>query len=366
MRIRRYVATSLPEAVAQVRKDLGPEAMILEVRRVRAPGLRGWFGRRRVEVTAVAAERPSPAPVAGGSLSAAAPPAVAPAHPPAQRAAPVTAAPPEELLPERWRRASSLAREQVERLVEQGVRLALARTLVERALAELPEGELGDGQALSAGVRREILRLFPARPADPLAGRIFAFVGPTGVGKTTTIAKLAAVYSLQKAKRVALVTADTYRIAAVEQLKRYAEILRLPLEVVFTPEDLPAALARQKEADLILVDTAGRSPAQGMHLAELRSFLARCPEVQTVLVLSATTKSADLDQVFERFSALAPDQLVFTKLDETTSAGSLLNLIERARMPVGYVTNGQNVPDDLELARPERLAELILGGNSRA
>lgn len=371
MRIRRYVAPSLPVAVAQVKKELGAEAVILEVRRVRAPGFWGWFRPRQVEVTAAGVTKDLPPPHSPAGASAGREAAFVPAAP---LAPPVPdtgdrraeAFLPEELLPERLRRPYALVREQMDFLVSRGIRADLARGLVEKALAGIAAEKLTDREALIQGVRQELLRLFPARPAEPLTGRVFAFVGPTGVGKTTTIAKLAATYSLRKEKRVALVTADTYRIAAVDQLKRYAEILRLPLEVVFTPEDLSAALVRQREADLVLVDTAGRSPRQGLHLAELRSLLANCPEIQTVLVVSATTKPDDLEQVYERFRPLAPDQLLFTKLDETASVGSLINLVERAQMPVGYVTTGQNVPDDLEVAQPERLVELVLGGNSNA
>ncbi|MDI3537980.1 MAG: flagellar biosynthesis protein FlhF [Bacillota bacterium] len=366
MRIRRYVAASLPAAVAQVKKDLGPEAVILEVRRVRAPGLTGWFRPRRVEVTAAGGEpnaRSEAPPVSSGHAFA--PPASAPPSRATWSVAATTFFP-TEFLPERLRRPYALASEQVNNLVRRGVRLELAQELVERALASVPEDRLADGAALSESLRREMLRLFPSRPSEPLSGRVFAFIGPTGVGKTTTIAKLAAVYSLQKEKRVAILTQDTYRIAAVDQLKRYAEILRLPLEVLFTPDDLPRALERHGQADLILLDTAGRSPKQGMHLAELRTFLARCPEIKTVLVVSATTKPEDLEHVFERFQLLHPSQLLLTKLDETTSVGSILNLMARARMPVGYITNGQNVPDDVELASPERLVDLILGGTPDA
>lgn len=372
MRIRRYVAASLPAAVAQVRKELGTDAVILEVRRVRAPGLKGWFSARRVEVTAAGAEHapvtvpatPPVPPSRGGNRE----PGAAPFPTWEQlrgRSAALAARPPGDL-PERLREPYEAVQKSVDNLVRQGVNLDLARSLVDKALAGVPAEKLSDGAALRQALREEILHLFPAAPADPLQGRVVAFIGPTGVGKTTTIAKLAAIHSLQRGQRVALITADTYRIAAVEQLRRYAEILRLPLEVVFTPDDLSGALARHEGADLVLMDTAGRSPAQGLHLAELRNLLARCPEAQTVLVVSATTKTDDLERVFERFAPLQPNQLVFTKLDETTTPGSVLNLVERTKMPVGYLTNGQNVPDDLEVARPERLVELILGGERHA
>ena len=191
-------------------------------------------------------------------------------------------------------------------------------------------------------------------------------MGPTGVGKTTTVAKLAAVYSLQQGKKVALITTDTYRIAAVEQLRRYANILHVPLAVVYTADDLQSALDQYKEAEVILVDTAGRSPQQGLHLAELRNLLASIPDLQTALVVSATTKAEDLELIYERFRIFSPCQVVFTKIDETESAGTLLSLVNLMQVPVGFIANGQNVPDDLKAANPNLLANLILGGANHA
>lgn len=366
MKIRRYVATSLREAVVQIKRELGADALILEVRRVRAPGIWGFFKPRRVEVTAASSEEPNGGPTLKPQPLVQQPQLTVPASVQAVERPTAGESVSNDQLPERLRRSYALVQEEVQFLARRGVELELARELVNQAFAAIPEDKLTNRQALSEALTREVLSLFPEPALEPFEGRIVAFIGPTGVGKTTTIAKLAANYSLQKGKQVALITADTYRIAAVDQLKRYAEILNLPLEVIFTPADLPAAIARHASADMILIDTAGRSPHQGMHLAELRDLIRQCPGVSRVLVVSATTKADDLVEIYTRFSMLRPDQLVFTKLDETKTAGSLLSLVKRARIPVSYVTFGQNVPDDLEMVTPKRLVEMILGGNSYA
>ena len=138
--------------------------------------------------------------------------------------------------------------------------------------------------------------------------------------------------------------------------------MHIPLEVVYTSEDLQTALNRHQEAQAILIDTAGRSPQQGLYLAELKNLLADIPDLQTVLVVSATTKAEDIDLICDRFRIFHPCQVAFTKVDETESTGSLLNLVNKMKVPVGFVTNGQNVPDDIQLADPELLTSLILGG----
>ena len=181
-------------------------------------------------------------------------------------------------------------------------------------------------------------------------------------GKTTTIAKLAAIYKLQQGKEVVLATTDTYRIAAVDQLRRYAEILHVPLEVIYTVDDLKAALDRHWLAGMILIDTAGRSPQQELYLAEVKNLLNEIPAVHTVLVVSATTKMDDIELICDRFRIFDPNEVVLTKIDETRSAGTLLNLVDRLKVPVTYVCNGQNVPDDLMVANPQLLANLVLGG----
>ena len=357
------VAPCLEEAVDRVKRELGRDAIILEVRRVRAPGFWGWLKRRRIEVTAAVAQPALPTtPVRKITVPEQS------TLPSRSYAEPVVTSTTvaENMMPERLRTPYALARSQTELLVRRGVQPELARQVVEQAMAALSAEELSNSEALARSINRVIVNFFVPQNQVGLTRRVVAFVGPTGVGKTTTIAKLAAAYRLQQGKEVALMTTDTYRIAAVEQLRRYADILHVPLEVVYTAEDLQAALDRHQEAEVILVDTAGRSPQQGLYLAELRNLLAGIPGVQTVLVVSATTKTEDLELIFDRFRIFRPSELIFTKVDETESTGTLLNLVNRMRVPVGFVTNGQNVPDDLKIANPQLLADLVLGGDHHA
>lgn len=191
--------------------------------------------------------------------------------------------------------------------------------------------------------------------------RVVAMIGPTGVGKTTTIAKLAANFALLERKRVGLVTIDTYRIAAVEQLKTYAEIIGVPLEVVFHPEGLETALAKHKDKDVIFIDTAGRSPRNEPHINELAEFLRVAEPDEILLVLSTNTPTLDLLEIYQRFNVVRIDKLVFTKVDECERFGQILNVAYKTKTGLAYITNGQNVPDDIMVPDPSYLAKMILG-----
>lgn len=195
----------------------------------------------------------------------------------------------------------------------------------------------------------------------PQTGRkIVAFIGPTGVGKTTTIAKLAAKFALQGGYQVALVTADTYRISAVEQLKTYSDIMGMPIHVVYAADELKHVLDCNLDKQLILIDTAGRSPHNSDQLEELKSLLQVDDTIETYLVLSATTKYKDAFDIVKNFSVCSPNKVIFTKIDETRNIGTIVNLLYQFPMSLSYVTNGQNVPDDIELVNHDKLAPLIL------
>jgi len=191
--------------------------------------------------------------------------------------------------------------------------------------------------------------------------RLVALVGPTGVGKTTTIAKLAANYRLREKKRVGLITVDTYRVAAVEQLRTYADIIDLPMEVVSTPREMREAVARMRNLDLVLMDTAGRSPRDEIRIQELRSLLAEAEADDVLLVLSATAGTRSLTATAEKFAEVGTTGLLLTKLDEATSLGHLIALTQQCRLPISYLTDGQNVPDDIQVAERRQLAYLMLG-----
>lgn len=190
---------------------------------------------------------------------------------------------------------------------------------------------------------------------------IFAFVGPTGVGKTTTIAKLAGKYTLLYKKKVGLITVDTYRIGAVEQLKTYAEIMNIPFSVVFNIKEMEDAIKKMQDCDVILVDTTGRSSKNLMQLQELRAFVNKTNADRTYLVLSSTTKLSDISSIIEGYKILNYNNLILTKLDETTTYGSILNVINQSGVPLSYLTTGQNVPEDIKNLDKKQLLDLILG-----
>ena len=190
--------------------------------------------------------------------------------------------------------------------------------------------------------------------------KIAALLGPTGVGKTTTLAKIAAQCVLEKGVSTAFITADTYRISAVEQLKTYADILGLPIAIVYTPDELKEAIQKFRQKQLILIDTAGRSQHNRRQMAELKEFLAVNQNIEKYLVLSATTKNEDAKDILDKFSGCKPDKVIFTKTDETKSLGIILNILRRKEMRLSYLTNGQSVPDDIVPAEAGKLAKLFL------
>ena len=192
------------------------------------------------------------------------------------------------------------------------------------------------------------------------------FIGPTGVGKTTTIAKIASTMKISKKTKVALITSDTYRIAAIEQLKTYANILGVPLKVIYSPEEMEKAKEELSDFDLVLVDTAGRSHNNHEQQEDIGNILRTIPEGEreVFLVLSATTKYRDLVNISKSYSEICKYNLIFTKLDETDTVGNIFNIHILTGAPLSYTTWGQNVPDDIGKIDAQKIAKQLLGGNS--
>lgn len=190
------------------------------------------------------------------------------------------------------------------------------------------------------------------------------FVGPTGVGKTTTIAKIVSSIKLKNKIKVALITLDTYRIAAVEQLRTYANILNIPLRVVYSNSELEEVREEFKDYDLVLVDTAGRSHKNEEQIADIKEMIDTTPEDlrEVYLVLSITTKYRDLVQITDCYKKITNYNLIFTKLDETSSVGNILNIKMLTQAPLSYTTWGQNVPDDIGKVNAQKIAKQLLGG----
>ncbi len=220
---------------------------------------------------------------------------------------------------------------------------------------------------LSNIYQKMILKFGNPKPIELTAGipKVVFFIGPTGVGKTTTIAKIASRFKVEQGKKVAFLTADTYRIAAAEQLRTYANILDMPLTVVYTPDEMNAALERLQDYDLILVDTAGfshKNETQRVDTKRLIEELAGDFEKEVCLVLSATTKYKDLLDIADIYHEIADYKLIFSKLDETSTYGNLLNVKLYSGADISYVTTGQNVPDDMEIFPTQKIVKMLLGG----
>lgn len=256
-----------------------------------------------------------------------------------------------ELLPE----DSPLARE----LATNGVSTDLIRKIVD-TLNTLPlqsgnqtvKGRLGEtlGRLIKFAGTLKLKKNSP---------RIIALVGPTGVGKTTTTAKLAAMYALNRGNKVALITMDIFRVGAVEQLKTYSRIMGIPLEVASTPKELEKAVEKHSACDLIFIDTAGRSHKDKEKLDEMKNFLEDKIPMEVYLCLSATTKDRELEEVLKRFRIFQISKVVFTKIDECESVGNMVNLLMKDNLQIAYFTTGQRVPEDIEIATPAKLADMI-------
>lgn len=415
MRVKRFVGDNVAETMGKVKRDLGSDAVILQTRQFREGGVFGLFGKNKVEITAAIEEQPvSQNPVRSGNSEqtrAASEPvyrpqsqaqtktqtnqyvqALANANAPTPRQnASINASTREysltsknesleqelhsmRLLLDRMnKQMEGFGGEQAvwpvplqkwaDLLQDRGVQPRLIKRLMRYLQQNLREEDWAEDSRVYEKLKEEI-RTICHNTATIQPGvkkpRVIALVGPTGVGKTTTIGKLAAGFSIVDKRSVALITADTYRVAAVEQLKTFGEIIGVPVDVVMTPSGLREAISSHSDKELIFVDTAGRSPHHELHMSELKAFLDKAQPDLTILVLSATMHSADQLKVFKRFEPLCT-HLLFTKLDETVNGGSILNLLEQTNLPVAYLTNGQNVPDDIEAATSERLARYILG-----
>jgi flagellar biosynthesis protein FlhF len=255
------------------------------------------------------------------------------------------------------------------RLLEGEVASEIADEVIGAVRDELNAGELADEAIVRQTILRHLAAMVPVapdiqkpRPAADGRPLTIALVGPTGVGKTTTVAKLAAAYKLRHGRRVGLVTTDTYRIAAVDQLRMYANIIGLPLQVAITPADMATACEALADCDAILIDTAGRSQRDAGRLEELKEFLAAARPHETHLVLSSAAGERVLLDAAHQFARVNPDRVIFTKLDEAVNFGVLFTVARRIDLKLSYITTGQEVPDQIEVGRPDRLARLLLDG----
>ncbi|MDB5293477.1 MAG: flagellar GTP-binding protein [Phycisphaerales bacterium] len=397
MNLKTFKAPTMGEALTQVKSVMGSDAIILHTRTIQT---RRWLGLRRremVEITAgkglnigarsprrppAAEQRP---PAAAYSRAGAAPRNAVEGsrqimETPAANSAAILCLTQEmsslkgmvkDLVTQTRQRQSPQVPEDLfdyyTQLLSNEVAEELATELIKALQKQIRPEHLSQPEFVKEKLAEQLEKLLPT--AGPIVRKkeqgahVVALIGPTGVGKTTTIAKLAANLKLREKHRVGLITLDTYRIAAVDQLKRYADIIGSPLRVVNGSDDLRDAIRSMSDCDFILIDTAGRSPNDALKLSELKSLLTVAEPDEVHLVLSTTASMECLQLAVARFGDVRVDKIIFTKLDEAAHVGVMLNVIRKVNKSLSYITTGQDVPDDIEVGRGRRLAQLILGGN---
>lgn len=378
IQVKRFTAPTYAEALIKAKNELGADALIVDTKKVRVGGIFGLFQKTLTELT-VAVDRPE---ASAPAVSHASPRMAAPQPPIAVPVAPAPSTRPPTMPPSSTaaleKEIASL-RSAVTRLVtQQEDQAALERlssfgratydTLVARGVE--PEAALdvcvkltekGDDRLW---LRTEVTRLLgPFQPTRLIPGqrKVAALVGPTGVGKTTTLAKLAAHFALVQGQKVGLITADSFRIAAIEQLRVYGDILGIPLHAVDSPAEMAAALQQTADCDVVLVDTGGRNHKDAERMAELKETLAVLRPDETHLVVSLTANPRDAYEWLDYYSPLGVNRLLFTKVDEAACPGLMVNMRRRCNYPMGYITCGQGVPDDIMPADQVDFAHILLG-----
>ncbi|UFU01042.1 flagellar biosynthesis protein FlhF [Radiobacillus kanasensis] len=377
MKVKKFIAPTMPEVMNQIRKDLGADAVILNSKVVLKGGFLGLFKKRNVEVIAAL----DPAPKKSKEELKLAPTSIVQEvkrkEPPVAEPAPRPVSKPNQqddlVLKEIKELKAWVAKHGTqpsvypeaiqsyyEYLLEQEVQKEMAKELMDTVMTDYVESRPDAlKQLVSEAVHDKLSKL----PFGKQQGnqKFIHFVGPTGVGKTTTIAKIAADQVLNQKKKVAFITMDTYRIAAIDQLRTYSKILEVPLEIAYSLADYQEARKKFSDYDLVLVDTAGRNFRDPAYISQLEEILDVERDFDTYLVLSLTTRTKDLHELVSQFMNIPIKQLIFTKKDETSVYGAILNLCTTYGLGVAYLTNGQDVPDDIEELSVSKICEMIVG-----
>jgi len=394
MKIRRYMGSSAQEAMLKVKMDLGNEAVILNTRKVRQKGLFKIFSKPMVEVLAAIDDdygtKKEKVPPREERVNAAAAREPELKPPVDEKDKTITelqnkVTDMESLLQKISEQLGGGVQKKEQPKPEENKQMYpkvlqlfynnLIKNEVEadlaKKIADLAAERVKDSSSVNetASVIYNIIAGILGKPdtiklAEGKKPTVIIFVGPTGVGKTTTLAKIAANYVLNQKKTVGFVTADTYRIAAVEQLKTYAEILGIPVSVVYSPNEIKDAVSVYADRDLVMIDTAGRSHKNKSQFEELKALITASEADEIYLVLSTTTSIRNCREILSNYNFLKDYKLIFTKLDESPITGIMLNTKYLTGKNLSYITTGQSVPDDIEIANTDRITKNLLGSIS--
>lgn len=359
MKMKKYIAATMPEAMKAIRKELGDEAVILSSKVVYSKGFLGMFKKKSIEVLAGmdSIELPNKAP----NL-----PTVQ-LDPDSNQTSEI-----KKELEDIKNMVKSMQRPQLEQqyseelhtLIHHLKQQELAEELITRVSDELfVHGKKTIDEQLDF-TKNYLNNLLNDLSFGGISyeRKFINVLGPTGVGKTTTIAKMAARAVLEKKKKVGFITTDTYRIAAIEQLKTYAGLLQAPIEIVYSQKDFQQAVHQFEKLDLVFIDTAGRNYKEVKFVEDLQKLIDFKDNTETFLVLSSTSKERDMEVIIEQFTEFPIEKLIFTKIDETNSIGSMINLMVKYNKGLAYYTDGQEVPEDIVEASQDGIVELLLKG----
>ncbi|MGL5574136.1 MAG: flagellar biosynthesis protein FlhF [Sarcina sp.] len=365
MVIKKYLVFNMNEAMRQIRQELGSEAVIVSERKVRQAGVKGIFGKKMIEVTAAKdtkkkktnnfREEKSEDEVLNALKVAMAKNTEVKKETEIKKVCENNKK--ETLNIELHNEVKEMKAilNKIVKVEDEGLKKLLKNEdVIEDVIEEIFEGTTDESIA-----KERLVNLINVESSN-LEG-VTVLVGPTGVGKTTTIAKLAGKLSLMENKKVGLITVDTYRIGAVDQLKTYAQIMNVPFEVVINIQEMENAIHNMKDCDVVLIDTTGRSSKNVMQISELRAFVEKAKPNNISLVVSATTKNKDLKLIIDAYRQLNYKDIIITKLDETSSKGTILNVGYYSKKAIRYITTGQGVPNDIENCLKEKIMSDILG-----
>ena len=369
MKMKKYTASTMAEAMKKVQKDFGDEAIIISSKPIYSKGFLGLFKKKYFEVV-IGIERTTMSSIENielksndviekNSIT------LQPTHVEEIRHELVTL---KDLI-KKQQTATTKYPVIFTSIIEQMEHQELDKKLITSISDELFDMYKNSREELTTQQLIRFAKMALRQELDQFSignqsfdKRFINVVGPTGVGKTTTIAKMAARAVLEKRKKIGFITADTYRIGAIEQLKTYANLLQAPVEVVYSHEDYVKAIDNLKHCDLIFIDTAGRNYNESKYINDLVELIDINKETENYLVLALTAKQRDLEVIIEQFERLPITKLIFTKLDETNSIGPIVKLMIKYNKGLAYYTNGQEVPEDIVEATLDKIVELIFQG----